>query len=367
MAVRLLFEQEKISRVQQECCATMIVKLAALILLCTPSVIQTTEVPQLISLTVVDLGDNVTFGCEVSEKELKSFNLYKQSLGHLPQSVASVVFNQIALADEFKDSRFTVNKEASQYIFTIRNVSKEDEATYFCQTRTTYSQMFSSGTFLAVKDHNHQKSVYVKQNPEKESVLLGDSVTLECSLLSKNKEKALQCPDDHSVYWFRAGSERFTPNIIYTLVNNGDEALKRRCSYSLTKTIQNSSDAGTYYCAVVTCGEILLGEGTKVETKSVSEFGLFVLVLGVFLTSSMILIPILVFYSNRRNVCQRCTGKMIGSHHIGKSTVDQSNSINTLLKDTTTSCAALGFPRKIKMRRAYTECVYSVLKADNYT
>lgn len=36
--------------------------------------------------------------------------------------------------------------------------------------------------------------------------------------------------------------------------------------------------------------------------ESVSEFGLFVLVLGVFFTSSMILIPILVFYSNRRNV-----------------------------------------------------------------
>uniref|UniRef100_A0AAZ1X8A5 Ig-like domain-containing protein n=1 Tax=Oreochromis aureus TaxID=47969 RepID=A0AAZ1X8A5_OREAU len=347
----------------------MIVKLAALILLCTPSVIQTSEVPQLISLTVVDLGDNVTFGCEVSEKVFKAFNWYKQSLGHLPQHLASVVFNQINLFDELKDSRFTVNKEASQFIFTIRNVSKEDEATYFCQTQTTYSQMFSSGTFLAVKDYNQQESIYMKQIPKKESVLIGDSLALQCSLLSTIKEKALQCPDEHRVYWLRTGSERYTPSIIYTHMDNRDEALKRNCVYSLSKMIQNYSDAGTYYCAVVTCGKIMFGEGTKVEIKSVSEFGLFVLVLGVFLTSSMILSPILVFYSNRRNVCQRCTGKMIGSHHIGKSTVDQSNSINTLLndKDTTTSCAALGFSRKIKMRRAYTECVYSVLKADNYT
>lgn len=36
-------------------------------------------------------------------------------------------------------------------------------------------------------------------------------------------------------------------------------------------------------------------------------------------------------------------------------------------KDTATSCAQLGFSRKIKMRRANTECVYSVLKADNHT
>lgn len=101
----------------------------------------------MISLTVVDLGDNVTFGCEVSEKKLRSFDWYKQSLGHLPQSVASVILDKITLSDAFKDSRFTLNKD----IFTIRNVSKEDEATYFCQTRTTYTQMFSNGTFLAVK------------------------------------------------------------------------------------------------------------------------------------------------------------------------------------------------------------------------
>ncbi|KAL3973334.1 regulator of G-protein signaling [Sarotherodon galilaeus] len=221
------------------------------------TVFKTTEVPQLISLTVADLGNNVTFGCEVSEKELKSLHWYKQPLGHLPQSVASVILDKITLTDAFKDSRFTLNKD----IFTIRNVSKEDEATYFCQKGTTYSQMFSSGTFLAVKGNISVILTQIK------SVVLGDSVTLECSLLSKNKEKALQCPDDHSVYWFRAGSEKFTPNIIYTLVNNSDEALKRRCVYSLTKTIQNSSDVGTYYCAVVTCGEILLGEGTKVETR----------------------------------------------------------------------------------------------------
>uniref|UniRef100_A0A3B4FYR7 Ig-like domain-containing protein n=1 Tax=Pundamilia nyererei TaxID=303518 RepID=A0A3B4FYR7_9CICH len=213
----------------------------------------------LISLTVVDLGDNVTFGCEVSEKKLKSFHWYKQSLGHLPQSVASVILDKITLSDAFKDSRFTLNKD----IFTIRNVSKEDEATYFCQTRATYSQMLSSGTFLAVKDHNHQKSVYVKQNPEKESVRLGGSVTLECSVLSKNKEKALQCPDDH-----RAGQNSH-PNIIYVDGNNQTECEKqsdtqKRCVYRFSKTV-SSSDAGTYYCAVVTCGTILFGDGTQLR------------------------------------------------------------------------------------------------------
>uniref|UniRef100_A0A3Q3C3W8 Ig-like domain-containing protein n=1 Tax=Haplochromis burtoni TaxID=8153 RepID=A0A3Q3C3W8_HAPBU len=214
-------------------------------------------------------------------KELKSFHWYKQSLGHLPQSVASVILDKITLSDAFKDSRFTLNKE----IFTIRNVSKEDEATYFCQTRKAYSQMFSSGTFLAVKGktlplalkllcsvHSHKEknlllieSIYMKQVPKKESVLIGDSLALQCSLLSTSKEKALQCPDEHRVHWLRAGSESFTPSIIYTHMDSRDEALKRNCVYSLSKTIQDYSDAGTYYCAVVTCGKILFGEGTKVE------------------------------------------------------------------------------------------------------
>ncbi|XP_030595570.1 uncharacterized protein LOC115787133 [Archocentrus centrarchus] len=247
----------------------MIVRLTALILLCTPSLTQTAEIPQLITLTNVGLGDSVTFVCEVPE-ELKSW-WYKQSLGHMPQSVASHVLGKTTLSGGFDPSRFTVKKEATKFFLIIRNVSKEDEAAYFCETRTTYSQTFPNGTFLAVKDHDQQKSVYVKQIPKKASVLLGDSVTLQCSLLSKNKENAVQCSDEDRVYWFRAGLKGFDPTIIYTLMDSTDEDLERRCVYSLPKIIQNSSDAGTYYCAVVTCGQILLGEGTKVETRIFSR------------------------------------------------------------------------------------------------
>ncbi len=111
----------------------------------------------------------------------------------------------------------------------------------------------------------------VKQRPETASVQPGGSVTLQCSLLSKNKEK-VQCPGEQSVYWFRPGSGESHPSIIYTHRNSSDEQEERSCVYSLSKTIQNSSDAGTYYCAVVTCGEILFGEGTKVETSMFKVF-----------------------------------------------------------------------------------------------
>ncbi|XP_044219174.1 uncharacterized protein LOC122990118 [Thunnus albacares] len=151
-------------------------------------------------------------------------------------------------------------------------------------------------------DCNQQKSFYVKQNPKTESVQSGKSVTLQCSLLSKNKENTDQCPGEHSVYWFRAGLGESHPSIIYTQ-NRSDEREKKSCVYSLSKTIQDTSDTGTYYCAVVTCGEILFGEGAKVEIRQLDPV---VFVLGALLVCCVTVIAVLIFYMNRSRVCERC-------------------------------------------------------------
>uniref|UniRef100_A0A3B4YTX0 Uncharacterized LOC111648287 n=1 Tax=Seriola lalandi dorsalis TaxID=1841481 RepID=A0A3B4YTX0_SERLL len=214
-------------------------------------------VSHLISLTVVELGGSVTFECQVSDMK-ESFSWYKQPLGHIAQNVAAAVHGKLTVSKKFKDTRFTLTEGDDQCLLTIRNVSKEDEATYFCQSGTGYLQAFNNGTFLSVNGKiSYTFGVFQ----------LGASMTLQCSLLYKNKESRAQCPGEHSVHWFRAGSGGFHPGIIYTHSYRSDEQEERSCVYSLSKTIQNSSDAGTYYCAVVTCGEILFGEGTKVETS----------------------------------------------------------------------------------------------------
>uniref|UniRef100_A0A3Q2X9G0 Immunoglobulin subtype domain-containing protein n=1 Tax=Haplochromis burtoni TaxID=8153 RepID=A0A3Q2X9G0_HAPBU len=41
---------------------------------------------------------------------------------------------------------------------------------------------------------------------------------------------------------------------------------EQSCVYRLSKNI-SSSDSGTYYCAVATCGEILFGNGTKLDSR----------------------------------------------------------------------------------------------------
>ncbi|XP_053179630.1 uncharacterized protein LOC128362804 [Scomber japonicus] len=235
-------------------------------LFCSSSaLIQAAEVPHLISLTMVEVGDNVTFHCPVSEND-KLFHWYQQPIGQMGQTIAAVIFGKIKVSGHFNESRFTVTKKDAHFSVTIRNVSKEDEATYFCLNGPVFSQTFIYGRLLTVNDNNQQKSVYVKQSPETASVQLGDALTFQCSLLSKNKaENTDQCPGECSVYWFRAGSGGFHPGVIYTHGNRSDERKERSCVYSLSKTIQDSSDTGTYYCAVVTCGQILFGEGTKVD------------------------------------------------------------------------------------------------------
>ena len=97
----------------------------------------------------------------------------------------------------------------------------------------------------------------------------GDSVTLTCSVFSDDVTKS--CGDEHSVLWFRVGSEKSHPNIIYTDGNRRDGCDDKPDARSpamscFSKTV-NSSDTGTYYCAVASCGEILFGNGTKLDIE----------------------------------------------------------------------------------------------------
>uniref|UniRef100_G3PVP2 Ig-like domain-containing protein n=1 Tax=Gasterosteus aculeatus TaxID=69293 RepID=G3PVP2_GASAC len=221
--------------------------------------IEAAEVQQ-VSLMEAELGGNVTFQCPVSEKEKNILYWYKQPLGCTIQTVATRFFTKQTFRPQFNNSRFRVTQDS----LTIMNISKEDEATYFCFTGSQFSHRFVDGTFLAVKDGSLQKSFHVEQSPEAESVLPGDSVTLQCSLVSRDKEDGVQCPHGHRVFWFRSGGSH--PGLMYT---QDTQPGNTSCVYRLAKRIRNSSDVGTYRCAVASCGQILFGGGTKVDTMTV--------------------------------------------------------------------------------------------------
>lgn len=103
---------------------------------------------QKMPLSVVKHGDNVTLTCSIST-DVTGFYLHKIKFGYMAQIVATG-YDKVSVQGQFNTSRFTATKEDSLYRFVIRNVSKEDEATYLCQTGTAYDMSFTNGTVLIV-------------------------------------------------------------------------------------------------------------------------------------------------------------------------------------------------------------------------
>uniref|UniRef100_A0A3Q4MSV8 Ig-like domain-containing protein n=1 Tax=Neolamprologus brichardi TaxID=32507 RepID=A0A3Q4MSV8_NEOBR len=147
-----------------------------------------------------------------------------------------------------------------------KTVSSSDAGTYYCAVATCGEILFGNGTKLDVQGMQLSSNyIVVQKQMESNPVYSGDTATLECSVFSDSENK--MCPGDQNVFWFRAGSH---PNIIYTdrkrheYENRSDP--QKRCVYRSSKNV-SSSDAGTHYCAVATCGEIISGNGTKLNIQ----------------------------------------------------------------------------------------------------
>lgn len=98
----------------------------------------------------VEVGKNVTLQCLVTEKDGKFVHWFKQSPGYKIQTVATGSYTNQALSEEFNNGRFSVSEGQTLYFLSMRNVQKEDEATYFCQYGSAYSQTFNTSVYLAV-------------------------------------------------------------------------------------------------------------------------------------------------------------------------------------------------------------------------
>lgn len=277
--------------------------------------IQSGDVDQQMALTIAEHGGSVTLKCVTSEKK-EFMYWYKQTLGHMLQLVATKTSHGALSIDEhFKYKHFSAEIVDNSYFLNIKNISNSDEGIYFCQTGTQYGMFFRYSTFVAVRGNYLQRAQYyrVVQQSESEPVHPGDSVTLQCSVLSQT------CTGQHSVFWFRAGSGESHPGLIYTQGNRSGQCEKRpeppsptqSCFYSLSMNNLSFSDTGTYYCAVATCGEILFGNGTILEVapdKTVDPLVIVLWVTSFCLAFSVIFIIILICTRNPRSLCEHCNG-----------------------------------------------------------
>uniref|UniRef100_A0A672IN74 Ig-like domain-containing protein n=1 Tax=Salarias fasciatus TaxID=181472 RepID=A0A672IN74_SALFA len=139
-----------------------------------------------------------------------------------------------------------------------------DTGLYYCIGTETLEMTFVRGVFLKVK--RPQSSISgIFQAPPSAAVHPGESVSLQCSVLSDSEKKT--CSEDYRVHWFRAGSHQSHPDFIYTHGGNAECGnSSQKCFYSFSKKV-SVSDAGTYYCAVAACGEVMFGNGAKLDIK----------------------------------------------------------------------------------------------------
>ncbi|XP_036969112.1 uncharacterized protein LOC119027773 isoform X2 [Acanthopagrus latus] len=107
---------------------------------------------------------------------------------------------------------------------------------------------------------------------------------------------------------------RFTleshPGLIYTHGGRNDQCERKdntqthTCVYNLPMKSLNLSHAGTYYCAVASCGHILFGNGTKLDFQDKVDSPVLLYFLSGALTFTTILVVLLtlsVFKMRKRN------------------------------------------------------------------
>ncbi|XP_070770082.1 uncharacterized protein [Enoplosus armatus] len=216
-------------------------------------------------VTTVQLGEAATFTCVLSDGASSGrFYWYKQSAGDNLRLIVTLRehINPV-YGPEFSTSRMDVKVYKNISNLTILRIIPEDEGMYHCAV-VDWIKISWSGTYLSLKgkcDPNTQRTndTVVQWLTVSDPVRPGDSVTLQCSVLSDSENK--MCLRDHSVFWFRSAS-------------------RKSCVYRFSKNV-SSSDARTYHCAVAACGEILFGNGIKLQIEPTASLEFIVLVIAI--------------------------------------------------------------------------------------
>uniref|UniRef100_I3KPZ2 Uncharacterized LOC109195390 n=1 Tax=Oreochromis niloticus TaxID=8128 RepID=I3KPZ2_ORENI len=310
------------------------------------------------------VGDTLILRC-FHDSDAAKYYWYKQLLGQKLQLISNTYkFDKNGtFYDEFKDNpRFTLETDVGINHLQISNVQITDTATYFCASGLSFVFEFGEGTKVIVKSQGLSIKALVQQSAS-ETIQPGGSVTLNCTVHTGT------CDGERSIYWFKKTEESQHPGLIYTHGGGNDQCERKTqtqtntCVYTLPMNGLNLSHAGTYYCAVASCGHILFGKGTKLDfERNVESLGL-VYFLGGALIFVMILSGFLAFLickMNGRNCCQ------YSESHVGQSSPHTTNAEQGYRDADSLHYAALRVNQTKQSRRlkddAMSECVYSSVK-----
>uniref|UniRef100_A0A3B5PUI7 Immunoglobulin kappa light chain-like n=1 Tax=Xiphophorus maculatus TaxID=8083 RepID=A0A3B5PUI7_XIPMA len=213
-------------------------------------------------------GDSLTLQCFYENIVDARFYWYRQNLGQNPRLVSSYYKYETnaTFHNEFRNNpRFELETTKGKNHLKIRDLKISDSAVYFCASSYLYMLDFAEGTMVYVEQTGSKLQTSVDQSAS-ETLRPGGSVTLNCTVQTGT------CGGEHSVYWFK-NSEYSEPGLIHSkggenkLCKNKSSARTHSCVYKLPISKLDASHAGTYYCAVASCGHILFGIGTKLDLE----------------------------------------------------------------------------------------------------
>ena len=209
----------------------------------------------------VKTGENLTLPCFYEASIVARLYWYKQPLGQKLQLIATMfTFDKIGtFYGEFNNNpRFTLDTGDGKNHLKISDLRISDSAAYNCMSTFFSALHISESITVSVTG-----SAWVHQSAS-EIIQPGGSVTLNCTVHTGT------CDGEHSVYWFKHSQESH-PGLIYTHGGRNDQCERKdntqthTCVYNLPVKSLNLSHAGTYYCAVASCGHIVFGDGTKLD------------------------------------------------------------------------------------------------------
>ncbi|XP_030635038.1 uncharacterized protein LOC115816211 [Chanos chanos] len=232
-------------------------------------------VHQMDPVLITQAGANANLSCFFPKDKATSVMWLKQTIGQGPVVIATSYYHTspAELEKSFnKSKRFIPNRGIDSFNLSISKIEPADLATYYCAVSLVNKVTFGNGTLLVVKRADLDTHT-ILQEPVFGSFQPGDDLSLQCKIHA-NISTA-----ERNIYWFRHGSGESHPGIIYTHGNRSDHCKKRSeagsptqsCVYHLPKRNLSPSDAGTYYCAVATCGQILYGNGTELNIAVSAE------------------------------------------------------------------------------------------------
>ncbi|XP_047210238.1 uncharacterized protein LOC124860742 isoform X1 [Girardinichthys multiradiatus] len=264
-------------------------------------------------IKTVTAGQNVTLTClrQTSALYQETFYWIRLVSGNWPEFLGAT-FNFMD-DDVSKIPHIQTKQERGEFLLHINEAQRNDTGLYYCIKVRQLDFIFLNGTFLKINGQESDVTVAPLKSPSG-PVLSENPKTLQCLVLSNSERKT--CPADNKVYWFRAGSDNYHPSLFYLQGNIGEKSPEvpsaQKCFYNFPET----SDAGTYHCAVVACGQILFGNGIKPKGPNLQEFSkIFLPTLCSALVISLAVISWLI-YKIKKKTCSCCNepGLSVGDH-----------------------------------------------------